>query len=278
MSSLRNAAKRVTHKERAQPANRKKFGLLEKHKDYVERARDFQKKQKFIKNLRSKAENRNPDEFYFNMNKSQVINGVHKKIRKGSIDTDEIFLLKSQDLGYVQHKKTIDEKKIEKLRSNLHLIGVETEAGKKRNHKVFVGTEDEVEKFSPSLHFETDERLVERAYNRPRLAALSESILSSMGTSSNNQNAKMGTSSVLSSSIQKAAQDLSSSHASTLTAKHRKKLLEKSNKYYTELQAREGRVKSLSRAVENLQTQKVIHRYIDCIPVDLINNLQIFIF
>ena len=278
MSSLRNAAKRVTHKERAQPANRKKFGLLEKHKDYVERARDFQKKQKFIKNLRSKAENRNPDEFYFNMNKSQVVNGVHKKIRKGSIDTEEIFLLKSQDLGYVQHKKTIDEKKIEKLRSNLHLIGVETEAGKKRNHKVFVGTEDEVEKFSPSLHFETDERLVERAYNRPRLAALSESILSSMGTSSNNQNAKMGTSSVLSSSIQKAAQDLSRSHASTLTAKHRKKLLEKSNKYYTELQAREGRVKSLSRAVENLQTQKVIHRYIDCIPVDLINICKLFMF
>ena len=34
MSSLRNAVKRVTHKERAQPAARKRFGLLEKHKDY----------------------------------------------------------------------------------------------------------------------------------------------------------------------------------------------------------------------------------------------------
>jgi hypothetical protein len=29
---MRNAVKRVTHKERAQPSSRKKFGLLEKHK------------------------------------------------------------------------------------------------------------------------------------------------------------------------------------------------------------------------------------------------------
>lgn len=36
MSSLRNAVKRVEHKERAQPASRRKLGLLEKHKDYGE--------------------------------------------------------------------------------------------------------------------------------------------------------------------------------------------------------------------------------------------------
>jgi len=49
MSSLQNAIKRRTHKERAQPAARSKFGLLEKHKDYVERARDFHKKENTIK-------------------------------------------------------------------------------------------------------------------------------------------------------------------------------------------------------------------------------------
>lgn len=41
MSSLRNAVKRVEHKERAQPASRRKLGLLEKHKDYGERERAF---------------------------------------------------------------------------------------------------------------------------------------------------------------------------------------------------------------------------------------------
>ncbi len=49
MSTLNNAIKRRAHKERAQPAARKKFGLLEKHKDYVERAKNFHKKDDTIK-------------------------------------------------------------------------------------------------------------------------------------------------------------------------------------------------------------------------------------
>eukprot|EP00505_MAST-04D_sp_SCG-Rhode-Island_P006464 Stramenopile-MAST_4_protein_6464 len=55
MSSLRNAVKRKTHKERAQPSKRAKFGLLEKSKDYRLRARDYRRKKGRIRVLKEKA-------------------------------------------------------------------------------------------------------------------------------------------------------------------------------------------------------------------------------
>ncbi len=67
MSSLRNAVPQKTHKERHQPGKRQKLGLLEKHKDYVQRAKDYNKKQATIKKLEQKAAFRNPDEYYFKM-------------------------------------------------------------------------------------------------------------------------------------------------------------------------------------------------------------------
>ena len=67
MSSLRNAVPQKTHKERHQPGKRQKLGLLEKHKDYVQRAKDYNKKQATLKKLEQKAAFRNPDEYYFKM-------------------------------------------------------------------------------------------------------------------------------------------------------------------------------------------------------------------
>lgn len=51
---------------------------MEKKKDYVLRARDYHKKKTEITNLRRKAAFRNPDEFYFAMNKTKTKDGVHQ--------------------------------------------------------------------------------------------------------------------------------------------------------------------------------------------------------
>lgn len=72
MSSWKNIIQTRAHRERAQPSARKKLGLLEKHKDYVQRARNYQAKKKRLKNLQDKAAMRNPDEFYFKMAKTKT--------------------------------------------------------------------------------------------------------------------------------------------------------------------------------------------------------------
>lgn len=71
-SSLRNSLHRRNHKERSQLSNRTKLGLLEKHKDYVKRARDYHSKQDRINRLKEKAAGRNRDEFYFGMNRQKT--------------------------------------------------------------------------------------------------------------------------------------------------------------------------------------------------------------
>ncbi|CAI0434762.1 unnamed protein product [Linum tenue] len=124
MSSLKNVLPQRTHKERAQPESRKKFGLLEKHKDYVVRAKAFQKKQETLQRLREKAAFRNPDEFNFGMIKSRTVDGVHRSVGEANKYTqDELMLMKTQDIGYVLQKLQSEKKKVEKLTSVLHSVG-----------------------------------------------------------------------------------------------------------------------------------------------------------
>lgn len=70
---MRNAVQRRNHRERAQPQERSKWGLLEKRKDYKLRAADHKIKKRKIKALQQKASERNEDEFYFAM-----VNGQSK--------------------------------------------------------------------------------------------------------------------------------------------------------------------------------------------------------
>lgn len=167
---MRNAVKRVTHKERSQPSDRKKLGLLEKHKDYIIRAKDYHKKEKLLKNLKRKAADRNPDEFYFQMNNSQVEKGIHHDTKTSELSASMVKLLKTQDMGYIAVRKTMDDKKVERIKSGLHLIGEVVASSKTKKHTIFVDNSEELDTFDAATHFNTAPQLVDRAFNRPLLS------------------------------------------------------------------------------------------------------------
>eukprot|EP00200_Dunaliella_tertiolecta_P001595 CAMPEP_0202353388 /NCGR_PEP_ID=MMETSP1126-20121109/9171_1 /ASSEMBLY_ACC=CAM_ASM_000457 /TAXON_ID=3047 /ORGANISM="Dunaliella tertiolecta, Strain CCMP1320" /LENGTH=258 /DNA_ID=CAMNT_0048945731 /DNA_START=68 /DNA_END=841 /DNA_ORIENTATION=+ len=171
-SSLANAIKRHTHKERSQPAARKKYGLLEKRKDYLQRARDFHKKEDTIKRLKRKAEERNPDEFYFAMEKARTKNGIHdgslNKANKYS--ADELALMRSQDVNYLNLKRQVESEKVEAIQESLHYVGLPAQ----NKHKVFVDSAKEARTFDPSQYFETPKELLNRQFNRPKVDALKD--------------------------------------------------------------------------------------------------------
>ncbi|KAK3265845.1 U3 small nucleolar RNA-associated protein 11 [Cymbomonas tetramitiformis] len=165
-SAFKNAVKRKTHKERSQPSHRRKHGLLEKHKDYVLRARDYHEKEKRVKNLKEKAENRNPDEFYFAMEKQKTVDGIHQARQEedSKHSQQELLLMKTQDMKYVQNKGVSDKKRAERLKESLHLIGDEPT----NKHIVFVNDRQEAKSFDAAEHFDTAPELLSRTFNRPR--------------------------------------------------------------------------------------------------------------
>ncbi|KAK9865091.1 hypothetical protein WJX84_010703 [Apatococcus fuscideae] len=169
-SALRKVIKRRTHKERSQPSERSKFGLLEKHKDYKQRATNYHAKQDAIQNLQQKADERNPDEFYFAMEKSRTRGGVHKSShgQPNKYTHAQLVSMKTQDIGHVRQQSQAEAKKLDHLQSRLHMLGAPAE----RRHHVFMDNAASARSFDPAQYFETDESLLERTYNRPRLSQL----------------------------------------------------------------------------------------------------------
>ncbi|KAF9076050.1 small-subunit processome [Rhodocollybia butyracea] len=120
MTSLRNSIHRRNHKERSQLAHRAKLGFLEKHKDYVKRAKDYHSKQDRLTRLKQKAAERNKDEFYFSMTKEKTKGGLHIKDRGNvALPTDVVKVLKTQDENYIRTMRTAGLKKIDKIKNQL---------------------------------------------------------------------------------------------------------------------------------------------------------------
>ncbi|KAI6197548.1 hypothetical protein M3Y94_01237300 [Aphelenchoides besseyi] len=130
------------HRERVQPSDRKRFGLLEKKKDWIQRTRAHQKKKNKLRKLRRNALERNRDEFDYHMVRSQVgFDGVHREAEP--LDEEETHVQRVfndiRDITYVRHKLSTERKKIEKMRSTLHL----TDMPKMNTHTIFVDDEEE---------------------------------------------------------------------------------------------------------------------------------------
>lgn len=133
MSSMRNAVHRRSHRERAQPAERARLGLLEKHKDYSLRAKDYNKKKEQLKSLRQKAADRNEDEFYFGMLSRRGPGSTLTRTRKSftgavdgdrgnkAMDMDTVRLLKTQDVGYLRTVRNVVAKEVRELEERVVL-------------------------------------------------------------------------------------------------------------------------------------------------------------
>jgi len=184
--------KRVVHKrvhlERHQPSTRKRLGYLEKHKDYVKRAKDWHRKEDHIKHLHEKAYFKNPDEYSMDMLLHKQTGGVTLK-KKTHLGNDEIKLANSQDAKYVAMREQIDRLAVEKRKASLQFLDAE----RPNKHTIFVDDDDEdapsrgqsrapvkkrkLEDFDVAAHLDTHPSLLGRKANRLRSSQLQKKSL-----------------------------------------------------------------------------------------------------
>jgi len=154
------------HRERSQPESRQHLGLLEKKKDYKQRSTDYQTKRNVIRELKKKALDKNPEEYYFNMVNTMLKNGVHSlKNKYKQYDEDQLKLMQTQDLRYIKYKHQLERKKIDRLQSTTHLIDSE-QYREAKSHIFFVDTNKQVENFDPVKQMKTHPLLINRISNR----------------------------------------------------------------------------------------------------------------
>ncbi|KAL1456320.1 hypothetical protein WDU94_001060 [Cyamophila willieti] len=176
MSSWVKATKinQKTHRERHQPEERKKLGLLEKKKDYKVRAEHFNKKKKTLKILKKKALEKNVDEFHTHMINSKLVDGEHFDINKPENEDSEEqkLLMDTQDVKYIASRRTIEKRKIDKIKSQNHMIDAANQI--ENTHVFFVDDEAEAKKFDLVKRLDTLPELLPRRTNRMKVEAIKE--------------------------------------------------------------------------------------------------------
>eukprot|EP00906_Rhabdomonas_costata_P031970 RCo045086 len=128
------------HKERVQPRKRRGLGFLEKHKDYVKRAKSYHENSAIVKDLQKAAFQKNPDEYAFGMIRTEVDEDGFHVIREPSQKGPQIKKDNRVNHGYLQMQYMVDRKKVEKLRNSLAGL---RQAGKHGKRTLFFDSVDE---------------------------------------------------------------------------------------------------------------------------------------
>lgn len=234
--------------------DRQHLGILEKKKDYKQRAVDYHRKEDRIKAMKEKASMRNPDEFYFAMHNSRMVDGKHRSNDDyRNLAPELVKVMKGQDLSYVRMQKQSDAKKAERLQASLHLLEMEGDTVKpKRKHTIFVTSKKEADEFDVATHFDTIPEFADRAFNRLRktdieklagITAVTEN--GGPGDDVHGPKAEQLTTSKLEKQVReerKLARRLAKARASS----------------YGEMEARRKRAEAMQRAEEHLVTEKLV--------------------
>ena len=256
MSSLRNAVKRVTHKERAQPRARAHLGLLEKKKDYRVRSRVFHDKEDRMNAMKQKADMRNPDEFYFGMHNSETKGGRHRKTMEAKakeledqIGPNAVKIMKNQDISYLRLLEQRDRQRIKKMQSSLQFIGDNDGTKSNRKHTVFVQSRKEAENFDVAEHFDTLPELAGRSFNRPRKDTILNDNKSEIDSDDSDDEGREQSNKVDSKPTQKQLK---------LQMKIARKIAKARAAAYGEMEARNKRLSDLEKAEAHLLTEKIV--------------------
>eukprot|EP00931_Biecheleriopsis_adriatica_P076041 TRINITY_DN49796_c0_g1_i1.p1 TRINITY_DN49796_c0_g1~~TRINITY_DN49796_c0_g1_i1.p1 ORF type:complete len:288 (-),score=85.61 TRINITY_DN49796_c0_g1_i1:58-855(-) len=186
---LRHVVHKRVHLERHQPKARKKLGYLEKHKDYVKRAKDFHQKEEKLQKLHRKAYFKNDDEFSFAMVNHFTSKDGKAMQKKSHLTKEQMQLAESQDARYILMREQMDKKAVEKRSETLQFL----DADRPNKHVLFVDEDDDgaaggstssssqkrakdkkggLKDFDVAAHFDTHPSLLGRKANRPRLKQL----------------------------------------------------------------------------------------------------------
>ena len=221
------------------------MGLLEKKKDYKQRANDYHRKQDRIRAMQQKAAMKNPDEFYFGMNSSKVKDGKHRSNEDyRELDPEMVRVMKDQDLSFVRMQQLKDAKKAEKLQASLHLLDSEADQiTAKRKHTIFVESKKEAQNFDVAEHFDTVPEFAGRSFNRLRKGDIEK--MTSVGGDDDDDNEHHMT-------VEQLKQQ------AKMERKLAKKLAKARSNAYEELEARRKRARAMKRAEDHLVTEKLV--------------------